>query len=179
LPQKVKIIDRFSRKLLKNNLNVGLGEIAIGESDICLRVPMLGSCIALVIYIQNQPVESRIAMMAHVMYPNSTFSVNPSQEVIGEGKYADIALLAMIEKLENRGFNKLHMMAKMAGGVINPSMKYPLMHTNEPAIIELLNREKISLKASYTGGTEGLEAVFKIKEYKLYVTPKKAQTMIL
>ncbi|MHA1968382.1 MAG: hypothetical protein ACW964_11325 [Candidatus Hodarchaeales archaeon] len=38
----VKILNRFSRRNINGHINVGLGEIAIGESDLSLRVPALG-----------------------------------------------------------------------------------------------------------------------------------------
>lgn len=177
--KEVKILNRFSRKIINGRLNVGLGEIGIGESDLSLRVPALGSCIALAIYVQDQPTEARIATMAHIVYPSSDHPVNPQKNIISQGKYADIAISRMIEILKRKGFSKTSLEAKMTGGLINTTSDIINWKTNAPAIIKLLKQEKIPLISSYTGGTETLEAIFKVKEYKLYVTPKNAPTIIL
>ncbi len=177
--KEVKVLNRFSKKIIKGRLNVGLGEIAVGESGLSLRVPALGSCIALAIYVRGQPKEARIATMAHIVYPTSTHRVNSDKNIISWGKYADIAFYRMIQILTRKGYSKYDLAAKMTGGLFYSNMDQKFQKINERAILKLLKQENIPLKSSYTGGTTPIEAVFKVKEYKMYATPKGAPTMIL
>lgn len=177
------VINRFSPRFFRNSLRIGLGEIAVGEADINLRIPALGSCIGLVFYVQGLPRETRIACMAHIMYPSSEYPVNPQQYEIGLGKYADKAVTKMIAILEQRGYFKKDIYAKMTGEInSNDNRNAPgtiSRKTNSSAVIEQLKRENIPLKASYIGGSKMLEAVFLIREYKLLVTPIGEPTFIL
>ena len=177
--KEVKVLNRFSGKIINGRLNVGLGEIGIGESGLSLRVPALGSCIALVIYVRGQPREARIATMAHIVYPTSKHRVNPDKNIISWGKYADIAFFKMIKILTRKGFSKEDLAAKMTGGLLFLNMDSKFQNINELAILKLLKQENIPLMSSYTGGTTPIEAVFKVNEYKMYATPKGAPTIIL
>ncbi|MFX0124214.1 MAG: hypothetical protein ACFFAE_11300 [Candidatus Hodarchaeota archaeon] len=107
------IINRFSPRFFRNSIRIGLGEIAVGEVDINLRITTLGSCIGLVLYVQGLPRDSRIACMAHIMYASSKHPINPQHDEIGLGKYADKAVTKMIAILEQRGYRKEDIHAKM------------------------------------------------------------------
>lgn len=177
------VVNRFSSRFFKNCIRIGLGEIAVGEADIDLRIPVLGSCIGLVFYVEGLPRDSRIACMAHIMYPNSTNPVNPQYDEIGLGKYADKAVKKMVTILTQRGYPKEEIRAKMTGEINLNDDKTASgtgnWKTNSSAIIELLKCENIPLMASYLGGSKMIEAVFHIREYKLLVTPIGEPTIIL
>ncbi|MFX1515446.1 MAG: chemotaxis protein CheD [Promethearchaeota archaeon] len=177
------VLNRFSPRFFRNCIRIGLGEIALGEADIDLRIPVLGSCIGLAFYVQGLPRDSRIACMAHIMYPSSVNPVNPQHDEIGLGKYADKAVTKMIALLEQRGYQKEDIHAKMTGEINFDSDKTEygekFWKTNTSAVIKQLRREKIPLTASYIGGSKMLEAVFHIREYQLLVTPIGEPTIIL
>ncbi|MHA2245538.1 MAG: chemotaxis protein CheD [Candidatus Hodarchaeales archaeon] len=177
------IVNRFSHRFFKNSIRVGLGEIAIGEADINLRIPALGSCIGLVLYVQGLPRDSRIACMAHIMYSSSDHPVNPQADEIGLGKYADKAISMMISILEQRGYQKIDFLAKMTGDINNTGTEDEAetltWKTNTSAVIEQLKYENIPLKASYVGGSKTLETIFNIRNYQLLVTPMGEPTIVL
>ena len=177
------IINRFSPGFFKNCIRVGLGEIAIGEAGINLRIQALGSCIGLVLYVQGLPEDSRIACMAHIMYASSNHPVNPLHDEIGLGKYADKAITKMIAILEQRGYQKKDFLAKISGEInLNDNKNVyetVVWKTNSSAVIEQLKCKNIPLKATYIGGSKILEAVFNIREYKLLVTPLGEPTIVL
>ena len=183
MQNRFKLLNRFSPQFFKGSIRVGMGEIAIGEADVNLRIPVVGSCIGLVLYVQFLPRDARIAMMAHIMYPSSDQAVNPHNDEFGLGKYADKAINMMIISLEDRGYQKKDFAAKMAGGMklINEQhqVNSNYSESNASAAIKKLRREKITLKTSHTGESKGLELIFKIKEYRLYVTPEGEPTIIL
>ncbi len=161
------IVNRFSHRFFKNCIRVGLGEIAIGEADINLRIPALGSCIGLVIYVQGLPRDGRIACMAHIMYSSSDHPVNPQADEIGLGKYADKAIAKMISILEHGGYQKKDFLAKMTGDINNNGTEDEdetlTWKTNNSAVIERLKYKNIPLKASYIGGSKTIEAIFNIR----------------
>ncbi len=177
------IVNRFSHRFFKNSIRVGLGEIAIGEADIKLRIPALGSCIGLVIYVKGLSRDSRIACMAHIMYPSSDHPINPQSDEIGLGKYADKAITKMISILEQRGYQKIDLLAKMTGEITKNGIKDEAdtntWKTNTSAVIEQLKYENIPLKASYIGGSKKIEAIFNIRNYQLLVNPMGETTIVL
>ncbi|MHA1968381.1 MAG: hypothetical protein ACW964_11320 [Candidatus Hodarchaeales archaeon] len=117
--------------------------------------------------------------MAHIVYPTSKYPVNPQKNIISWGKYADIAITRMITILTRKGFSKKRMVAKMTGGLVSLNKDSVPWNINAPAIIKQLEQERIRLKSSYTGGSDTIEAIFKINENKLYITPKGASTIVL
>ena len=177
------VVNRFSPRFFRNCIRIGLGEIAIGEADINLRIQALGSCIGLVLYVQGLPRKSRIACMAHIMYPSSVYPVNSQHDEIGLGKYADKAVTKMVAILEQRGYQKDDIHAKMTGEINFNDYKTEFgempWKTNSSAVIEQLKQEDIPLTASYIGGSKMLEAVFHIRKYQLLVTPTGERTIIL
>ncbi|UCG89709.1 MAG: hypothetical protein JSU57_04335 [Candidatus Heimdallarchaeota archaeon] len=177
------IVNRYSHRFFKNCIRIGLGEIAVGEADINLRIPALGSCIGLVIYVQGLPRDSRIACMAHIMYSSSDHPINHQADQIGLGKYADKAIAKMISILEQRGYQKDDFSAKMTGEINNDATideaDTKSWKTNTLAVIKQLKYENITLKASYIGGAKTLEAVFNVRNYTLLVTPIGDRTIVL
>lgn len=177
-----RVVNRFSPGFFNNCIRVGMGEIAFGESDINLRIPTISSCIGLVIYVTNLPSDNRIAMMSHIMYASSAYRVNPLNDTIGMGKYADKAIAKMITTLTRRGYQKEDFAAKMAGAINSPvsvRTNSIMSNLNAPAVIEILERENIPIKGSYLGGSKRLELIFKIKTSKLVVIPYGGSTIIL
>lgn len=179
--QNVTVLTRHTGRIFRKSLTVGLGEIAFCESDLKLRVPALGPCIALVIYPRHLPREARIATMAHILYPTSTRPINPGQNIISDGKYADIAFDVMFDNLLARGYHYEDLAAKMTGGVDPTSEQIPKQswYQNAPAVQTLLKKAKIPLIGSYVGGSDRIEAIFNVKEYKFYLNLGDGQRVII
>lgn len=87
---------------------VGISEYAVEKAPARIITYGLGSCLAIALYSNND----RIGSMAHVMLPVAFGSDN----AVNPGKYADTAILAMIEKMEKIGGNLQDLVAKLTGG---------------------------------------------------------------
>ncbi|MCY3413489.1 MAG: chemotaxis protein CheD [Candidatus Heimdallarchaeota archaeon] len=90
----------------------GIGEIVYGKPPDILSALALGSCIGVVIY---DPL-IKVASLGHVSLPLIDEAMRNAPRRLEEtpGRYADVAVPIMIEKLKEMGAVKLK--AKLAGG---------------------------------------------------------------
>ena len=91
-------------------ISVGMGEIVISDNKLdTLKAPGLGSCIGLVMYDKSQS----LAGMAHIVLPESK---NGSEGEKYIGKYANVAIPEMLNRMTKKGAQKANLVVKMAGG---------------------------------------------------------------
>jgi len=139
-------------------ISVGMGEIASASPPIILFSLGLGSCIGLVIYSPKE----KVAAMAHIMLPESSSKINDATKK--PGKYADLAVGALIEELKEIGVDPRSLKAKMAGGAkmfANP--KSPIMaigEKNAAKVTEMLEKHQIPLVSKDIGGNKGRSVRF-------------------
>ena len=88
-------------------VEVGIAEFAVTDDGDELSTYGLGSCVAIVLHDEN----AGVCGLAHVMLPNSKGN---DGEV--PGKYADTAVVAMVQEMEERGADADNMQAKLVGG---------------------------------------------------------------
>lgn len=139
---------------MKAIVNVGMGETRVTNSvATCLVAPGLGSCIGVTLY---DPL-IKVGGMVHVVLSDSS-AVN--KEILLAGKYADIAIPDVLQKMYKLGAKKQNLVVKIAGGsqmfnlekganILNVGMR------NTIAVKVALSKEGISLKSSDTGGNRG------------------------
>ena len=154
--------------------HVGMSEIKFAEtSRTAFVVPGLGSCIALVIY---QP-ERRLAGMAHVLLPDS----NQAVQVDAPGKFADTAVPCLISELVERGAQRRHLIAKMAGGAqMFQSGPGPSVGArNVEAVTQALAEHRVPLAASDVGGKQGRSIRFEVETERYFVRHRLGQERIL
>ncbi|MHA1542489.1 MAG: hypothetical protein ACTSQH_05910, partial [Candidatus Hodarchaeales archaeon] len=87
---------------------VDISKIVTGYSNDILKIPALGSCIGLVIYPRNMPRPDRVAVMGHIMLPEShkkTYAIAQKKKNL-PGKFSDQAVPKIIAKLEKLGFSR-------------------------------------------------------------------------
>jgi chemotaxis protein CheD len=151
-----------------NSINVGMGEIHVSKtSGTVLIAPGLGSCIGLVIY---DPIQ-KVGGMAHVVLPDSSSAKSNNSLA---GKYADIAIPELLNKLYALGALKCNLIVKIAGGaqMFNLDRGGNILNIgvrNVTAVKEALAKERLEIKASDTGGNTGRTLKFDVSSGKIYV----------
>lgn len=140
---------------------VGLGEIKV-SADPCERLTIfgLGSCIALYLYDPAQGVTG----LAHVVLPDSHGW--PTDEV---GRYADIAVPALLRMVEARGALRPSLRAAIAGGAAVLGIPNRIGQMNTEAVRAELGRRGIPLVFEDVGGRSGRSVEFDAKENRLEV----------
>jgi chemotaxis protein CheD len=128
---------------------VRMGELTVSEtsSDVLVSIG-LGSCIGLAMLDPGRP----IAGLAHVMLPQST-----SGET-AEGKFADLAVPALVERLVKRGARRTQLHAVLVGGAKMfsfASNNLDVGARNNTATRDALRQAGISVAKTATGGDKG------------------------
>lgn len=128
--------------------SVRMGEIAVskagGEELVALG---LGSCIGLALLDRK----SGVAGLAHVVLPES-------RENAGEpGKFADLAVPALIDRMRAAGAVPTRIEAVLSGGarMFELGSELDIGARNEAAVRSALAQARISVTAAATGGNRG------------------------
>lgn len=94
---------------MSETVRVGMAEYKAAKSPATLVTLGLGSCVGVVLYDHIK----KIGGLAHVMLPDSNFSVKKS---FYPGKFADTAIDALMEEITKLGGNRSNIISKIAGG---------------------------------------------------------------
>lgn len=132
--------------------SVGMGQLAASrEPDESLRALGLGSCIGIAVW---DPV-ARVGGMAHVVLPESAISSLGSPP----GKYADLAVPALMQSVGRLGAAPSRLVCNIAGGaqmfgesnsaVLNIGLR------NAVAVRAALAAAGVQVRAAQTGGSVG------------------------
>lgn len=107
----VKDIDKSTMALFSPGpdlIEIGVGELAVGDLSCRLIAPALGSCVALALW---DPVGKQ-GGMAHIMLPAPAQGIEPASP----GRFATYAVAELVRQLEHRGSKRRRLLAKIAGG---------------------------------------------------------------
>jgi|SRR5690625_1096176 len=134
-------------------IKVGIADLNIVKAPHTIRTSGLGSCVGVVIY----DLPNKIAGLAHVMLPESSLAKEPKKNTF---KYADTAIVHLIELLLENGARKFALKAKLAGGAqmfkfTANSDTMRIGPRNIEAVKRTLNTYKIPIIASDLGGNSG------------------------
>jgi len=131
---------------------VGMADLNVTKSPGVLTTLGLGSCVGIALY---DPL-SKVAGLAHIMLPDSKAIQNNSNKA----KFADTALVKLIEDMERLGAKRRSMKAKIAGGAqmfafnaTNDNLR--VGDRNVEATKKMLMLHGIPLIASETGASFG------------------------
>ena len=119
---------------------IGIGEYIVINNGTRISTLSLGSCVGTVIYDEI----GKISAMSHIMLP----TMGERQGKIG--KYADAALPAMIQEMEEKGAVKSRLKAKTAGGASLFAFKDEYLKIgkrNTEAVERILSEEKITFSS--------------------------------
>ena len=130
-------------------VNVRIGELAVSDSDGGVLVSIgLGSCIGLVLLDGARG----IGGLAHIMLP-----VSSSTGAATPGKFADLAVPALIERLERLGASRRQLEAVLVGGArmfsFAASATLDVGARNIANTQQALSTAGIPVRASATGGS--------------------------
>jgi chemotaxis protein CheD len=130
---------------------IGMGQIAAGEAPWQMRA-ILGSCVGLVLYHSK----CRAGAMAHIVLPDSAGRDG------APGKFADTAVVSMIQLLAKQGVTLAGISAKFAGGANMFSGAGPLQigNANIEAVRKALNQAGILIAGEDIGGSHGRRVEF-------------------
>jgi chemotaxis protein CheD len=130
---------------------VRMGELAVSTTpgEVLMSIG-LGSCIGLALVDRRQGV----AGLAHVMLPESIGQGGPA------GKFADLAVPALLEQVVGLGGSRGALQAVLVGGAQmfalgGGSATLDIGVRNEAAVRELLAAERIPVAAAATRGSKG------------------------
>ncbi|MEA2384502.1 MAG: chemotaxis protein CheD [Solirubrobacteraceae bacterium] len=129
---------------------VRMGEIAVSSNPGDVLVSLgLGSCIGLALVDQRRG----IAGLAHVMLPEAIAGGGPV------GKFADLAVPALIEQTTALGTARPMLKAVLVGGAqmfaLGGSGALDIGVRNDTAVRAALAKERITIVAAETGGSKG------------------------
>jgi len=130
---------------------VGMADLKVAKAPDILTTLGLGSCIGITLYDQAK----KIGGMAHIMLP--TYKGFEGQNI---AKFADSAIIELINQLGRIGAPRGALVAKIAGGahMFGRSQNNDMLkigERNAAASLAILNQLRIPVRANDTGGTHG------------------------
>lgn len=154
---------------MANTFHVGMADLVVVTAPDVLVTLGLGSCIGLVIYDSV----AKVAGMAHIMLPESRGGKEST--IDKPGKFADTAVPALIDAVCKRGALRSRLKAKFAGGA--QMFSIPGAQTDFLAVgsrnvrqtSEWLNKYKIKIVATDTGGNRGRSVEFSTETWVLSI----------
>lgn len=145
---------------------VGMADLKICVMPDVLSTLGLGSCVGICLY---DPI-TKISGLAHIMLPSSEAIKNNSNVA----KFADTAIIKMIDDMIKEGANRKRIVSKIAGGAQmfafnsqNDSMK--VGQRNAESVRKILKDLSIPILADDTGGNYGRTIEFYSENGKLLI----------
>lgn len=147
-------------------IQVGMADLKVAAVPDKLVTAGLGSCIGICILDRNKGIGS----LAHIMLPSSLQSKNNQNKA----KFADTAIIMVLEEMKKRGANIGALVAKIAGGAqmfkfSGDSEILKIGQRNAAAVAENLDKHKIKLLAQDTGGNYGRTITFDVTTGNLHI----------
>jgi chemotaxis protein CheD len=168
----------FTKQAQVNNIiEIAMGGLGITSPEKNILQTFVGSCVAICIY---DP-QAKIAGMAHVMLPkNNSSDPNPKPE----GKFADVALKTLLERLIANGAKLNRLKAKMAGGanVFQNEGKQTIFNIglrNVDTIRSTLAEKNIPIVSEDVGANNGRWVIFDIKSSEMQVKERTKGVKII
>lgn len=147
-------------------VKVGMADLKTVRHPGGLTTLGLGSCVGVCLYDPG----TKVTGMAHVMLPSSKAIKNNSNEA----KFADTAIVRLVDEMVKLGANRSRLVCKMAGGAQmfafsgqNDMMK--IGERNAAAVREMLKSFNIPVLADDTGGNFGRSIEFYSEDGRLLI----------
>ncbi len=133
-------------------IKVGMADLKATKHPDCLTTLGLGSCIGITLFDSKK----KIGGLAHIMLPSSEQVRNNSNKA----KFADTAIIELLDMMNQMGAQKRNIVAKLAGGaqMFAFSRTSDIMRIGERNAIasrQVLESLSIPILAEDTGGTYG------------------------
>lgn len=147
-------------------IKVGMADLKVAKHPDSLTTLGLGSCIGICLYDPT----TKLIGMAHIMLPSSK-TIKNNQNV---AKFADTAIVKLIDDMIKEGAKANRLVGKIAGGSQmfkfssgNDMMK--IGQRNAEAVREILKSKRIRILADDTGGNFGRTIEFYSQSGKLTI----------
>ncbi len=151
---------------MSNSIKVGMADYKTSLHPGVLMTLGLGSCVGIALY---DPL-TKVIGMAHIMLPSSLYA----RDKINYAKFADTAIVKLIEEMTGLGARKERIVAKIAGGAQMFAFhdKSDMMKVGMRNVIstkENLQELNIPILAEDTGGNYGRTIEFYSEDGRLLV----------
>ncbi len=151
---------------MNNVIKVGMADLQSSRHPCVLTTLGLGSCVGIALY---EPLR-KVVGLAHIMLPSSLQARNNTNIA----KFADTAIVRLIEDMINIGACRSQIVAKLAGGAQmftfnDASEMLRIGARNVSASKEMLQLLKIPILAEDTGGNYGRTIEINSENGKLMV----------
>lgn len=158
------LVAKESKKKSKERL-VGMAQLEVTNNSETLVSVALGSCVTVVLF---DP-WARVGGLAHIMLPSHKLA-----RVDGRpAKFADTAVLALLNKMKRKGAKMKRIVAKLAGGARmflgDGELNNDIGRRNVEAVKESLKQQGIKLAAEDTGGSHARTVKFFVNTGKILV----------
>jgi len=129
---------------------IGIADMNVTKSPDVLTTLGLGSCVGVVLYDRLR----QIGGLAHIMLPLSNGAIDQNR-----AKFADTAIIDLINRMGQAGAQRAGLIAKIAGGAHmfggSNSNVLKVGERNVAACIQVLDHLRIPIQAQDTGGSHG------------------------
>lgn len=159
-------------------LKVKIADLAVLKGSGMLITVGLGSCVGIALYDYH----AKVAGLGHILLYDSQYFIKRDGSEFNPAKYADTAIPALINRMEQEGADRKRLRAKISGGS-------QLFDLNKTAIkigdknVEMVKRKlkeySIPLIAEDTGGNFGRTMKIEVETGKVYVTTVGREERIL
>lgn len=157
-------------------INIGVAEYRVIDDPRVMASYGLGSCVAIALYDEGR----RIGGLAHIMLPDSRAISRAGRE----SRFADTAILAMVEEMLELGTRKSRIVAKIAGGaqmfsipgaqnpanIPGPAPGLHIGERNVESTKRTLRELRIPLIGEDTGGSHGRTMYFDVGTGEVTIT---------
>ncbi|MBQ7835129.1 MAG: chemotaxis protein CheD [Ruminiclostridium sp.] len=141
---------------MSEKLVVGISDWKICRSPNSLITYALGSCVGICLYDKN----TKIAGLSHIMLPDSTSIADGAKT---RPKFADTAIVDMLNAMKAQGASQSGMTAKIAGGAVmfkSVNNQFNIGERNVAAVRQVLAKLGIPIIAADTGLNYGRTVTF-------------------
>lgn len=141
---------------MSEKLVVGISDWKICRSPDSLITYALGSCVGICLYDKV----TRIAGLSHIMLPDSTAITGGNTT---RPKFADTAIVDMLNEMKAQGASPSGITAKIAGGAVmfkSASAQFNIGERNVEAVRKILGQLSIPIIAADTGLNYGRTVTF-------------------
>jgi chemotaxis protein CheD len=151
---------------------VGMADLKVAKSPDLLTTLGLGSCVGVTLY-DNM---NKVGGMAHIMLP--TYKGFEGQTI---AKFADSAIIELLNQVTRAGAKRGTLVAKIAGGAhmfgraSNDNM-LKIGERNVSASLAILSQLRIPIKENETGGTHGRTIILDLNDGSLKIRTVGAGT---
>ncbi len=147
-------------------IRIGMAEWVVSKPPIKLSTLGLGSCVGFTVY---DPL-TKIGGMIHIMLPSSSLTARLDTPA----KFADTGLPLLIQKMEQTGASRIHMVAKMVGGaemfkIDSQDERLRIGARNIEAVEEMSRNLGIRIIARSVGGNTGKSITLNLEDGSLQI----------